>query len=583
MAWSGLPAGATSVYIAGISPSGDKFIGARFDGEVDSPWAWSEAAGNSTLSPTDIVVSSGRVARNAAMAIYPSSSATSGVFRLWDGTTTRTFSTLTGRDTIVVEAVSPNGDHAVLRMSLGSAFTFYAAKNLLTYLATGSGLVLHELVSPAGYNGYLVVSSVSNNGVVYGRVTTTTGIKQVFTAPSNGTVSIVTDSAFAAGVDLFVHGDGSGADRISYYLRTSPYYTVREYSGAIVDRTPTYGAYVSGTNGATLFGGLGTDVGDFVPAKCVGGTWAALSTSSGVCYWVSDAGKSLVITYEDGVSRASIDDGGLTELPALSGWPATTAYDVTAWSADLSALVVYVYDEASAAEAAFFWTADSGYVSLAAQDAQDGLSASLVSTATISATLKVGARFACALSASSTLTAKLPQLEISLSAALVSNSETAAALTTAILLNSALGASTSLAADLNAGTTALNAAFVSSASVSAALSTEILFAAELAAHASVAAALTVPTGFQASAVSSASIAAALSTDIRLSSALSSRCSIPASLSTAIYAGAALSARSVMRARLLDRSEGAFHYAVYLKPVQGRLSIIAPPRRSLYVR
>lgn len=579
MAWTGVPSGADLVSITRISPTGDKFVGRVFGsgyGDYGTPWVWSEASGNTTLAAGDI---GERVAQSAALGVYPSATASTGVFVVWDGATSRTFTTLTGRDALSVVAVSQNGDHAVLRLALGSAFTFYAAKNLLTYLATGSGLALHDLIVPSGYNAYLNVTSISNAGVVYGFATTTGGVKQLFVAPSSGTVPIIAGTDVASGTSVGGVADLSGEDRAAYTVYSSPYYAVKEYASSVVDRTPTYGAYVTGTNGVVLFGGLGTTAGEFVPAKCVGGIWTALSTSSGACSYVNSDGDDLSEIYdENGLGVVTING---TALSAIPSWPVGTSYSIGAWSDDLSTVVVIAYDEASEAEAAYLWTA-SGYVPLFAVDTGGDIAAALASVSSVTASLSVGARLSAALTSTATLSAFLPQLDLSIDAALTSEATATASLTTSIRLSCALTNEASVVAVLIAGDPTIQAALTSSSSVAASLATDIRLEATLAATGGLTASLVAAIGFHAALASEHSVAAQLSTTIQMRSLLLQTATLGAALDTGILMTASLASRTKHWARLTDTNEGMFRVARYAKKNTEQVTVMTRRPQQVYV-
>ena len=579
MAWTGVPSGADLVSITRISPTGDKFVGRVFGsgyGESWMPWVWSEASGNTTLA----AVSNGgeQVAQSAALGVYPSATASTGVFVVWDGATSRTFTTLTGRDALGVVAVSQNGDHAVLRLALDSAFTFYAAKNLLTYLATGSGLALHDLIVPSGYNAYLNVTSISNAGVVYGVATTTGGVKQLFVAPSSGTVPIIAGTDVASGTSVDCVADLSGEDRAAYTVYEEPYYAVKEYASSVVDRTPTYGAYVTGTNGAVLFGGLGAPEGEFVPAKCVGGIWTALSTSSGACRYVNSDGDDLSEIYDGNV----VTING-TALSAIPSWPVSTSYSIGAWSDDLSTVVVIAYDVEAGedSEAAYLWTA-SGYVPLFAVDTGGDIAAALASVSSVTASLSVGASLSAALTSTATLSAFLQQLDLSIDAALTSEATATASLTTSIRLSCALTNEASVVAVLIAGDPTIQAALTSSSSVAASLATDIRLEATLAATGGLTASLVAAIGFHAALASEHSVAAQLSTTIQMRSLLMQTATLGAALDTGTLMTASLASRTKHWARLTDTNEGMFRVARYAKKNTERVAAMTRRPQQVYV-
>lgn len=193
-----IPGGASGAVIQAVSPDGESVMGIRVDSAVESPWAWRASSGHSAVYGGDLTDFAYHTASDASLMVITSGSAIN-THTLWDGVTSRAMPSMPDNNSSVA-AISANGDVCAI-FSGGTDHLIYSG--LKTYLATGAGLTYRLVTAPVGYNTYVGIGYLKNDGAAYATVThTATGQKHLARLAPAAEVFSVVMSSFDTGFDV---------------------------------------------------------------------------------------------------------------------------------------------------------------------------------------------------------------------------------------------------------------------------------------------------------------------------------------------------------------------------------------------
>lgn len=309
-----VPGGASGAVIQAVSPDGEAVMGIRVDSAVESPWAWKASSGHSAIYGGDLTDFAYHTASDASLMVI-----TSGMeidtHTLWDGVTSRAMPSMPDNNSSVA-AISANGDVCAI-VSGGTDYLIYSG--LKTYLATGAGLTYRLVTAPVGYNTYVGIGYLKNDGTSYATVThTATGQKHLARLAPAAEVFSVVMSSFDIGFDAdSLVAPSDDTDAVVVQSANADYSVLRAH---LYDHT----------GGATL---LPNPSGKIIPTRLLGTTSAVV----GFTYDASYAGTPFVWTSGGGlVSLAQPMTGDSPSSQVVSppdgyrllvlGCPDSTAY-----------------------------------------------------------------------------------------------------------------------------------------------------------------------------------------------------------------------------------------------------------------
>ena len=256
-----VPLWASGAMAYAISSNGSRVMGIAND-PINGPkaWVWSSATGHGE-SP-DVKNVEWVFSTDASTAAAVSSAEGFFSVEMWNGETHRSFYLSDGW-VAAIRAISANGNHVAVEID--GVPRIYS--NVTSYIASGAGLTYRRVTAPVGYNTYVGIGYLKNDGTSYATVThTATGQKHLARLAPAAEVFSVVMSSFDTGFDVDgIVAPSDDTDAVVVQSANADYSVVRAHlydhmGGATLLPNPSGQIWPSSFIGATgTVAGMTTD------------------------------------------------------------------------------------------------------------------------------------------------------------------------------------------------------------------------------------------------------------------------------------------------------------------------------------